>query len=220
MSLLLKVKEDHMAKIVAFKGVKKRAPDNILRKVPERPRNRDVRSREYLTPDEVDALMTAAVKVGRHRLRDRALILMTYRHGLRVSEVVDLKWDQIDLKAGRIHVNRLKNGSPATHYLEGDEMRVLRRVRREYPDTPFVFSTERSGPLSRSTVNKLVGRAGKLAEIPFPVHPHMLRHACGFYLANNGIDTRTIQDYLGHKSIQHTVKYTQLTPHKFKGLWS
>ena len=209
-----------MAKIVAFKGVKKRAPDNILRKVPERPRNRDVRSREYLTPDEVDALMIAAVKVGRHRLRDRALILMTYRHGLRVSEVVDLKWDQIDLKAGRIHVNRLKNGSPATHYLEGDEMRVLRRVRREYPDTPFVFSTERSGPLSRSTVNKLVGRAGKLAEIPFPVHPHMLRHACGFYLANNGIDTRTIQDYLGHKSIQHTVKYTQLTPHKFKGLWS
>ena len=209
-----------MAKIVAFKGVKKRAPDNILRKVPERPKNRDVRSREYLTPDEVDALMTAAVKVGRHRLRDRALILMTYRHGLRVSEVVDLKWDQIDLKAGRIHVNRLKNGSPATHYLEGDEMRVLRRVRREYPDTPFVFSTERSGPLSRSTVNKLVGRAGKLAEIPFPVHPHMLRHACGFYLANNGIDTRTIQDYLGHKSIQHTVKYTQLTPHKFKGLWS
>lgn len=209
-----------MAKIVAFKGVKKRASDNILRKVPERPRNRDVRSREYLTPDEVDALMAAAVKVGRHRLRDRALILMTYRHGLRVSEVVDLKWDQIDLKAGRIHVNRLKNGSPATHYLEGDEMRVLRRVRREYPDTPFVFSTERSGPLSRSTVNKLVGRAGKLAEIPFPVHPHMLRHACGFYLANNGIDTRTIQDYLGHKSIQHTVKYTQLTPHKFKGLWS
>ena len=130
-----------MAKIVAFKGVKKRAPDNILRKVPGRPRNRDVRSREYLTPDEVDALMTAAVKVGRHRLRDRALILMTYRHGLRVSEVVDLKWDQIDLKAGRIHVNRLKNGSPATHYLEGDEMRVLRRVRREYP-TPRSFSQQ------------------------------------------------------------------------------
>ncbi len=209
-----------MSKVVAFKGKKKAAPDNVLRKVPTRPKNGDVRSREYLTPDEVDSLMTAAGKVGRHQLRDRALILMAYRHGFRVSEVVDLKWDQIDLKAGRIHVNRLKNGNPATHYLEGDEMRALRRVRRKYPDSPFVFSTERGGPLSRSTVNKRVGRAGWLAEIPFPVHPHMLRHACGFYLANNGIDTRTIQDYLGHKSIQHTVKYTQLTPHKFKGLWS
>ena len=209
-----------MSKVVALRGAKKQPPDNILRKVPKRPTNSEVRSREYLTADEVDALVMVAGKIGRHRLRDRALILMTYRHGFRVSEVVDLKWDQIDLKAGRIHVNRLKNGNPATHYLEGDEMRVIRRVRREYPDSPFVFSTERGGPLSRSTVNKLVERAGRLAGISFPVHPHMLRHACGFYLANRGVDTRTIQDYLGHKSIQHTVKYTQLTPHKFKGLWN
>ncbi len=209
-----------MAKVVAFKGTKQGAPDNILRKIPSRPKNRDVRSREYLTREEVDALMSAAGKVGRHQLRDRTLILMTYRHGLRVSEAVDLKWDQIDLKAGRIHVNRLKNGNAATHFLEGDEIRALRRVRREYAGSPFVFSTERGGPLSRSTVNKLVERAGQLAGISFPVHPHMLRHACGFYLANRGVDTRTIQDYLGHKSIQHTVKYTQLTPHKFKGLWN
>ena len=209
-----------MSKVVAFRGTKKAAPDNVLRKVPARPKNRDVRTREYLTLDEVDALMTAAGKVGWHRHRDRALVLMTFRHGFRASEVANLKWDQIDLKAGRIHVNRLKNGNPATHYLEGDEMRALRRVRREYPNGPFVFSTERGGPLSRSTVNKLVERAGQNAGLSFPVHPHMLRHACGFYLANKGVDTRTIQDYLGHKSIQHTVKYTQLTPHKFKGLWS
>ena len=209
-----------MAKILDFKGKKQDHPNNVLRKVPSRPKNRDVRSREYLTREEVDALMSAAGKVGRHQLRDRTLILMTYRHGLRVSEAVDLKWDQIDLKAGRIHVNRLKNGNAATHFLEGDEIRALRRVRREYAGSPFVFSTERGGPLSRSTVNKLVERAGRLAGISFPVHPHMLRHACGFYLANRGVDTRTIQDYLGHKSIQHTVKYTQLTPHKFKGLWN
>ena len=209
-----------MAKILDFKGKKQDQPNNVLRKVPSRPKNRDVRSREYLTREEVDALMSAAGKVGRHQLRDRILILMTYRHGLRVSEAVDLKWDQIDLKAGRIHVNRLKNGNAATHFLEGDEIRALRRVRREYAGSPFVFSTERGGPLSRSTVNKLVERAGRLAGISFPVHPHMLRHACGFYLANRGVDTRTIQDYLGHKSIQHTVKYTQLTPHKFKGLWN
>ena len=103
--------------------------------------------------------------------------------------------------------------------LEGDEIRALRRVYRTYPDSPFVFTTERKGPLTRSAVNKLVTRAGQLTNIPFPVHPHMLRHACGFYLANKGIDTRIIQDYLGHRSIRHTVRYTELTPERFRGLW-
>jgi len=120
-----------------------------------------------------------------------------FRHGLGVSEAVDLKWDQVDFKKGSIHINRLKNGKHATHYLEGDEMRALRRLRRENPKGPFIFLSERGGPLTRSTVNKLVERAGREAEIEFPVHPHMLRHACGYYLANKGIDTRTIQDYLG-----------------------
>ena len=209
-----------MAKILAFDGKQTDSPDNILRKVPSRPKNTDVRSREHLTLDEVEALMQSAGNTGRHQHRDRTLILIIFRHGLRVSEAVDLKWDQVDFKAGSIHINRLKNGKPATHYLEGDEMRALRRLRREYPHSPFIFVTERGGPLTRSTVNKLVERAGRMADIPFPVHPHMLRHACGYYLANKGIDTRTIQDYLGHVSITHTVRYTELSPHKFKGLWS
>jgi len=208
-----------MAKVLQFPRSTSPVPANVLRKVPRRSANRAVRSREYLTPAEVDRLMAAAGAVGRHRLRDRTLLLVAYRHGLRVSELVDLKWDQVDLAAGRLHVNRLKNGNPATHYLEGDEIRALRRLRREYPDSPFLFTTERGGPLTRSAVNKLVERAGRLAGLEFPVHPHMLRHACGFALANKGVDTRTIQDYLGHKSIQHTVRYTQLTPHRFKGLW-
>ena len=209
-----------MAKKLAFDGKQTDSPDNILRKVPGRPKNTDVRSREHLTLDEVEALMQSAGNIGRHQHRDRTLILIMFRHGLRVSEAVDLKWDQVDFKAGSIHVNRLKNGKAATHYLEGDEMRALRRLRREYPHSPFIFVTERGGPLTRSTVNKLVERAGRLAGIEFPVHPHMLRHACGYYLANKGIDTRTIQDYLGHVSITHTVRYTELSPHKFKGLWS
>ena len=209
-----------MAKILPFEDKIQRSPSNILRKVPGRPKNIDVRSREHLTEDEVETLKMAAGNVGRHRHRDRTLILMMYRHGLRVSEAVDLRWDQVDFKAGSIHINRLKNGKPATHYLEGDEMRALRRLRREQSRNPFIFVTERGGPLTRSTVNKLVERAGRLAGIEFPVHPHMLRHACGFYLANKGVDTRTIQDYLGHRSIQHTVVYTALTPQKFKGLWS
>jgi type 1 fimbriae regulatory protein FimB/type 1 fimbriae regulatory protein FimE len=209
-----------VAKILAFEGNQQSPPDNILRNVSGRPTNAERRSREHLTLEEVQALMKAAGNTGRHRHRDRTLILIMFRHGLRVSEAVDLRWDQVDFKAGSIHVNRLKNGKPATHYLEGDELRALRRLRREYPDGPFVFVTERGGPLTRSTVNKLVERAGRNAKFEFPVHPHMLRHACGYYLANKGIDTRTIQDFLGHISITHTVRYTELSPHKFKGLWS
>ena len=164
---------------------------------------------------------TAAGNVGRHRHRDRTLILIMFRHGLRVSEAIDLRWDQVDFKAGSIYIKRLKNGRPATHYLEGDEMRSLRRLRRTYPDSPFIFVTERGGPMTRSTVNKLIERAGRNAKISMPTHPHQLRHSTGFYLANRlNADTRLIQDYLGHVSITHTVRYTELSPHKFKGLWS
>ena len=145
---------------------------------------------------------------------------MAYRHGLRVSELVSLKWEQIDLKRSQMHVNRLKNGSPATHPIEGDELRLLRRLKREYPDAPFIFTTERGGPLTRSTVAKLVSRAGQVAGLLFPIHPHMLRHGTGYYLANKGVPTRTIQSYLGHKSIQHTVRYTELSSQAFRGLWS
>lgn len=214
-------REDYkMPKVVRLEPKRKDLPSNILRKVPTRPKNSDIRSREYLTSEEVVLLTKAASGIGRHRLRDRMLILLAHRHGLRVSEVVALTWDQVQLQAGRLHVNRLKNGNPATHPIEGDEIRGLRRLKREYSDSPFVFSIERGGPLSRSAVNKIVERAGRRAELELPIHPHMLRHACGFYLANKGVDTRTIQDYLGHRSIQHTVKYTQLAPHKFYGLWN
>ncbi len=209
-----------MAKVVALNGKLRSVPDNVLRKVPSRPKNLDVRSREHLLSNEVDALMKAAGRVGRHRLRDRTLILVAYRHGLRVSELVGLKWDQFDLKRAQVHINRLKNGSAATHPIEGDELRLLRRLQREYPDTPFLFTTERGGPLTRSTVSKLISRAGQNAAIKFPVHPHMLRHGTGFYLANKGIPTRTIQAYLGHKSIQHTVRYTELSASAFNGLWT
>jgi len=209
-----------MAKILLFEVKNKCPPDNILRKVPRRPKNSDVRSREHLTLDEVKTLMKTAGSIGRHQHRDRTLILTMFRHGLRVSEAIDLKWDQVNFKAGSIHINRLKNGKPATHFLEGDEMRALRRLRREQTRNPFIFVTERGGPLTRSTVNKMIERAGYKSDFAFPVHPHMLRHACGYYLANKGVDTRTIQDYLGHVSITHTVRYTELSPHKFKGLWS
>ena len=196
-----------IANVIPFNATK-----NAL---PRRPLNSDVRSREYLTPLEVDALIKAAKSTGRHKHRDGTLILIAYRHGLRVSELVSLRWDQVDLKQGKLHVNRLKNGSPSIHPLRGPEIRALRRLQRDYQCSPYVFSTERQGPLTTSTVRKLISRAGKNAELSFPVHPHMLRHACGYKLANDGQDTRAIQHYLGHRNITHTCRYTELASERF-----
>lgn len=188
-----------------------------------RKNNSELRSREYLTDKEVDVLMDAARRIGRHQHRDATLILLMYRHGLRVSEVTGteksegLRWEQIDLSQGLIHIKRLKNGVPSVHPLRGPEIRALRKLKREQEaSSPYVFTTERGGPITSSTVRKMVVRAGKAAGIPFPVHPHQLRHGCGFKLANDGHDTRSLQHYLGHKNIQHTVRYTELSPDRFK----
>jgi integrase len=163
--------------------------------------------------------MAAAGKIGRHGHRDQTLILVAYRHGLRVGELVSLRWEQIDLKHGHFHVNRLKRGLPSTHPLRGPELRALRRLPRDYPASPYVFCSERQGPMTDANVRKMIARAGVTAKIAFPVHPHMLRHTCGFKLANDGQDTRAIQHYLGHRNIQHTVRYTELSPERFKGFW-
>ena len=145
------------------------------------------------------------------------MILLTYRHALRVGELVDLKWDQFDLDNAKMHVNRLKNGDASVHFLEGDELRALRKHRRSYPDSVFVFYSERKGPLSINAVHKIIVRAGQDARIDLSVHAHMLRHGKGYQLASKGVDTRAIQAYLGHKNIQHTVTYTKLDPSRFKG---
>jgi type 1 fimbriae regulatory protein FimB/type 1 fimbriae regulatory protein FimE len=130
-----------------------------------------------------------------------------------------MRWEQIDFKAGLVHVARLKNGVPSTHPIRGVELRALRALRKDYPESPYVFVTERGGPMTPATARKLIARAGELAALPFPVHPHMLRHACGYKLAGEGQDTRAIQQYLGHKNITHTVRYTELSPDRFKGFW-
>ena len=135
-----------------------------------------------------------------------------------MSELIDLKWDQVDFKQAEMHVRRLKGGTPAVHPVKGDELRLLRKLKREY-DSKFVFVSERGLPMSRSAVAAIVKRAGEMSNVELSVHPHMLRHACGYYLANKGVDTRTIQAYLGHKAIQHTVRYTELAPGRFSDLW-
>ena len=184
-----------------------------------KPKNSDVRPREYLTDSEVGRLMKAAGKTGRHRHRDSTLILVAYRHGLRVSELVAMQWDHVDLSQGRMHVGRVKQGIDSVHPIRGPEIRALRRLKRDYADSPYLFTTERQGPLTDSAVRKIVTRAGEVAGFAFPIHPHMLRHSTGYKLANDGHDTRAIQQYLGHKNIQHTVRYTQLSAARFKDFW-
>ncbi len=148
------------------------------------------------------------------------MILIAFRHGLRAAELVDLRWDQIDFgKPAVLHVRRLKNGTPATHPLSGRELRDLRRLQRESQPSDFVFVTERGAPFAVRGFQAMVERAGKAAGFAFKIHPHMLRHACGYKLANDGVDTRALQAYLGHRSIQHTVRYTELSPDRFKRFW-
>ena len=181
--------------------------------------NSTLRSREYLTEDEVSDLIKAARSFGRNRLRDATLILVSYRHGLRVSEATDLRWEQVDFKHAVLHVRRIKNGTASTHPLGKEEIRCLRNLRWLYPEARHVFISELIRPLTPSAVQKMVARAGQLAGMPFRVHPHMLRHACGYKLANDGQDTRAIQAYLGHRNINHTVRYTELSPERFRTFW-
>jgi type 1 fimbriae regulatory protein FimE len=185
-----------------------------------RPTNESLRSREYLLPDEVERLLQVAKKLGRYGQRNYTLLLLMYRHGLRVSEAIALRWSQVDLKEGQLHVRRLKNGKPSVQRLTGVELRSLRQLQRDFPDTPYLFASERGGPLTDHAVRKLVVRIGEAAQFDFPIHPHMFRHATGYYLASKGHDTRAIQDYLGHRNIHHTVRYTELAPGRFDDFWT
>ena len=185
---------------------------------PTKPRNVDVRSREYLTAREIKLLKSAASKAPQNGFRDRCLVSMIYAHALRVSEACDLRWEHVDLKKGKLHVERLKNGDPSIHYLEDDELIALKQLRRDHPDSNFVFNSQRGGPISSRQVHTIIARAGEAAGIEEPVHPHMLRHSKGFQLAAKGADTLAIQGYFGHKAIQHTALYTKLDPkQRYKG---
>ena len=197
------------------------APATVKRTVtmPRRKRNAEYRTREHLTGAEVERLIDAA-RANRWGHRDATMILVAFRHGLRSSELVDLRWDQIDFTHAVLHVRRAKKGTPATHPVVGDEMRALRKLQREQdPKSPFVFTSERGSPFTTAGFARMVERAGVEAKLGFPAHPHMLRHACGFALANKGHDTRALQAYLGHRNIQHTVRYTELSSDRFKDFW-
>jgi site-specific recombinase XerD len=195
-------------------------PATVNRTVgPKRLPNADLRTREYLTEREVERL-TKAAKGNRWGHRDATMLLVAYRHGLRASELVDLRWEQVEFRTASLHVRRVKQGTPSTHPILGDELRALRRLKREQePKSSFVFTSERGTPFTSAGFARMVERAGRESKLAFKAHPHMLRHACGYALANNGHDTRALQAYLGHKNIQHTVRYTELSPTRFKDFW-
>ena len=214
------VEHEKMVEILAKSHLKLVTPAIVKRTVtPRRLPNADLRTREHLREAEVERLI-GVVRKNRWGHRDATMILMAYRHGLRVSELVDLRWDQADFRTATLHVRRVKQGIPSTHPIMGDELRALRRLQREQaPKSAFVFTSERGAPFTTAGFARMIERAGADARLGFKTHPHMLRHACGYALANKGHDTRALQAYLGHRNIQHTVRYTELSPTRFKDFW-
>ena len=196
------------------------APIQVNGKVTAMPprRQKDSRPRKHLLPVEVAALLKAARKSGRYRLRDEALVMIAYRHGLRASELVNLRWSAVDLRGHTIAINRAKGGMDTQHPLRAVELRLLGRLRRENPDSEYVFLSERGTPMTTANFRKVLTRLATTAgpAIAITVNPHALRHACGFYLAGKGVDTRALSHYLGHRSLQSTERYTAQSAARFK----
>jgi type 1 fimbriae regulatory protein FimB/type 1 fimbriae regulatory protein FimE len=175
--------------------------------------------RQALTQDELDRLF-AALKGNRHGHRDYMVALVTFLHGLRVSELIDLRWDDIDWRKGTIAIRRLKGSIDGTHYLERDEAIGLKRLQREQePRRPHIFTSERGQAFSRFAINKMIATAGQNAKITWPVHPHCLRHTTGTMQANGGMDAWRLSKLMGHASIANTTKYVRMSPEPLKDAW-
>jgi site-specific recombinase XerD len=208
------------ANVVSFPSTE----STVMRPVESKGRkaNADYRTREHLTESEL-AKVLRALKANRHGHRDWLIGLVIYRHGLRVSEACDLRWDDIDLTKRQIIVRRLKGSTDSTHYLDKDEHRALGDLWRSYAKkgikTAYAFVNERGAPFGRMGIGRMIERAGEAAGLPFPVHVHMLRHSTGYALAGRGMDTRRLQHFLGHASITNTVRYTAMSPEPFKNIW-
>lgn len=185
--------------------------------------NSDIKKRNFLTQNEIESLLNAA-NSGPHAARNYCLTLLCFIHGFRASEICRLRISDIDLRSKCIYIHRLKKGFSTTHPLLNKEIQALKRwldIRDEYPQSTseWLFLSRKGNPLSRQQFYQIISASGDQAGLPLEIHPHMLRHSCGFALANMGIDTRLIQDYLGHRNIRHTVWYTASNAGRFYGIW-
>ncbi|HFD4307998.1 TPA: tyrosine-type DNA invertase [Klebsiella aerogenes] len=185
--------------------------------------NSDIKKRNFLTQNEIESLLNAA-NSGPHAARNYCLTLLCFIHGFRASEICRLRISDIDLRSKCIYIHRLKKGFSTTHPLLNKEIQALKRwldIRDEYPQSTseWLFLSRKGNPLSRQQFYQIISASGDQAGLPLEIHPHMLRHSRGFALANMGIDTRLIQDYLGHRNIRHTVWYTASNAGRFYGIW-
>lgn len=185
--------------------------------------NSDIKKRNFLTQNEIESLLNAA-NSGPHAARNYCLTLLCFIHGFRAREICRLRISDIDLRSKCIYIHRLKKGFSTTHPLLNKEIQALKRwldIRDEYPQSTseWLFLSRKGNPLSRQQFYQIISASGDQAGLPLEIHPHMLRHSCGFALANMGIDTRLIQDYLGHRNIRHTVWYTASNAGRFYGIW-
>jgi type 1 fimbriae regulatory protein FimE len=206
----------------------------IRKETPKRLRNVDYRPREYLSEPEVERLVATALKEGhqrrqsksqgRHRgnhsCRNALMVLLAFRHALRVSELVRLRWDDIDFREQTLHCRRLKNGIDGRHPLASRELKLLNRLKKEQPALRYVFMSERGSPITSSSFLKLIRRLGEQAGFDFPIHPHMLRHSLGTALVTKEIPIRNIQVFMGHRQIQNTIRYAALSPQPHRNYWS
>jgi integrase len=170
-----------------------------------------VSRRRHLRPEEAQKLIAAAGKRGRYPDRDRLLLRLAYRHGLRASEAVGLRWEAFDLDGGSLTLTRAKGSRTSTHTVARDDLSALRKMRKA-TNGPWVFETERGGPLSVDAMQYIVRTAGEAAGMGDAIHPHMLRHGAGYALINDGVDVRLVQEFLGHASITSTAIYTAISP--------
>lgn len=181
-------------------------------------------NRKYLTQSEIERILSMVKVNSENAERDYCLIYMTFIHGFRVSEVCQLRLSDMDLEEGCLFIRRMKNGFSSNHPLLENEIRAIKawlniRCRQPGAESDWLFLSRQGKPLTRQRIYQLIRQSGEQARISVTSHPHMLRHACGFALADRGIDTRLIQDYLGHRNIRHTVRYTASNAERFEGIW-
>ena len=178
-------------------------------------------SRRYLSENEVQLVLNTAQQ---HSLRNYCMIYLAFIHGLRASELLSLQLADYDPLASTLAIRRLKGGLSTIHPLSTEECHIIsqwlqERLRSSYADSPWFFPSRDNTHITRQRFWQIIRSYGIMAGLAVRVHPHMLRHACGFALAERGNDTRLIQDYLGHKNIRHTVHYTTTSPARFRLVW-